>query len=120
LAAALAQPGPADPKLPTLALFEHAYSNRRMYRALCGRAGGSIVERHLHALVAGALRAYLEPHAAAAGARVSVDAMAEFFTSALLGMLTWWVGQDFPHGPGHMASLYGQLAIPGIRAATGR
>jgi AcrR family transcriptional regulator len=110
--------GPSDPRLPTLALFEHAYHNRRMYRALCGRAGGSIVERHLHALVAGALRAHLESRVAAAGARVPADAMAEFYTSALLGMLTWWVGQDFPHGPDHIASLYGQLAIPGIQAAT--
>ena len=107
-----------DPRAPTLALFEHAYRNRRMYRALCGRSGGAIVQRHLHALVAGALRAHLQPHVAAAGSRVPADAMAEFYTSALLGMLVWWVGQDFPHGPDHIASLYGQLAIPGIRAAT--
>jgi AcrR family transcriptional regulator len=111
-------PEPLDPRVPTIGLFEHAYRNRRMYRALCGRTGGAIVSRHLHTLVAAALRAHLEPHVAAAGSPVPADAMAEFYTSALLGMLVWWVGQDFPHGPGHIASLYGQLAIPGIRAAT--
>jgi AcrR family transcriptional regulator len=115
LGAALAELNPADPRLPTLALFEHAYHNRRMYRALCGRAGGSIVERHLRTMIAGSLRAHLEPRA---GTRVPADAMAEFYTSALLGLLTWWVGQEFPHGPDHMASLYGQLAMPGILAAT--
>jgi AcrR family transcriptional regulator len=122
LAAALAAmtPGqaPPDPRVPTIVLFDHAYRNRRMYRALCGRPGGTIVERHLHTLIADALRTHLEPHLAAAGSPVPADAMAEFYTSAMLGLLVWWVGQDFPHGPDHIAALYGQLAIPGIQSAT--
>jgi len=120
LAAMTSGETPPDPRMPASVLFEHAYRNRRMYRALCGRPGGTIVERHLHALVAGALRTHLAPHLAAAGSPVSADAMAEFYTSAMLGLLVWWVGQGFPRGPDHIAALYGTLAIPGIRSATKR
>lgn len=63
-------------------------------------------------------RASLEPRLAAVVPGTSADAMAEFYTSALLGMLAWWVGQDFPCAPDQIASIYGRLAIPGIQAAT--
>jgi AcrR family transcriptional regulator len=76
---------PADPRRPTLVLFEHAYRHRRVYQALCGRDGGTVVVRHLHTLIATALRAHLEPHLAAAGSPIPAEAMAEFHTSALLG-----------------------------------
>src|SRR5258705_12452313 len=42
---------PPDPRRPTIVLFEHAYHNRRIYQALCGRNGGTVVQRHLHTLI---------------------------------------------------------------------
>jgi AcrR family transcriptional regulator len=124
LAAALAAmaPGeaPPDPRVPSIVLFDHAYRHRRMFRALCGRPGGTIVERHLHTLIADALRTHLAPHLEAADSPVPADAMAEFYTSAMLGLLGWWVSQDFPYGPDRIAAMYGKMAIPGIRAGTTR
>ena len=110
---------PRDPTQPSIVVFAHAYRHRRIYRALCGRHGGSIVHRHLHTLVATALRAHLAPHLAAGGSSIPADAVAEFYTSGLLGILTWWVDQDFPHGPVHIAQMYGTMANPGIMAVIG-
>jgi AcrR family transcriptional regulator len=110
---------PRDPAQPSLVVFAHAYRHRRIYRALCGHRGGNIVHRHLHALVAAALRAHLAPHLAASGSPIPADAIAEFYTSGLLGILTWWVGQGFPHGPVHIAQMYGAMANPGIVAVIG-
>jgi AcrR family transcriptional regulator len=107
LAAALASRPPESP-LPASAVFEHAYRHRQVYRAMCGRPGGTIVQRHLHTMIATALRTHLAP---ANGSGVPVEAAAEFYASALLGLLTWWVGQDFPTSPKHIARLYGQLAL---------
>jgi AcrR family transcriptional regulator len=101
---------------PSIALFRHAYRNRPIYRALCGRPGGTVVQRHLHAIVTAALRAHLQPQLAAAGSRIPVEAMAEFHASALIGLLIWWVGRDFTGGPDAIADLYGALAGPGILA----
>lgn len=102
----------------SIVISAHAYQNRRIYRALCGRQGGTIVHRHLHGLVAGALRAHLAPHLATSGSPIPADAIAEFYTSALLGILTWWIDQGFAHGPDHVAQIFGALANPGLLAAT--
>ena len=112
-------PGAAapDPRRPALVLFDHAYRHRRVYQALCGRNGGGVVQRHLHALVADALRTHLRPQLAKAGSPIPAEAMAEFYTSGLLGLLTWWIGQDFHNGPNYIAELYAAMASPGITAA---
>jgi AcrR family transcriptional regulator len=111
---------PPDPGQPSIVVFTHAYQHRRVYQALFGRRGGTIAYGHLHALIAGAVRAHLAPHLTAAGSPIPPDAAAEFYTSALLGILTWWINQDFPHGPDHIARTYGAMANPGILAAIGR
>src|SRR5262245_47433680 len=41
----------ADPARPAAALFAHAHRNRRVYQALCGRQGGTVVHQHLHRLL---------------------------------------------------------------------
>jgi AcrR family transcriptional regulator len=115
------QPGaPLDPTSPVGAVFDHAYRHRRIYQAMCGRQGGSVVHRHLHRLIAGLLREHLQPHLAAAGSDLPVDVVAEFATSAALGLLIWWVNHDYPHKPARLAEMYQRLAAPGILAALGR
>jgi AcrR family transcriptional regulator len=110
---------PHDPAQPSIVVFAHAYRHRRIYRALCGRHGGNIVYGHLHTLLAATLRTHLAPHLAASGSPIPAEAMAEFYTSGLLGILTWWVNQGFPHGPAHVAQMFGAMANPGIVAAIG-
>jgi AcrR family transcriptional regulator len=108
-----------SPTSPVGALFEHAYQRRAVFRALCGRQGGDIVSRHLRHLVGDLLREHLRPHLAAAGSDLPVDVVAEFYTSAALGLLTWWVDHDFRHGPGQLAHMYQRLAAPGLLTALG-
>jgi AcrR family transcriptional regulator len=115
--AATAPDGPMSPTSPIGALFDHAYQRRAVYRALCGRQGGDIVYRHLRHLIGGLLRDHLRPHLSAAGSDLPVDIVAEFYTSAALGLLTWWVDHDFRHGPVALAHMYQRLAAPGILAA---
>jgi len=111
---------PPSPTSPIGALFAHAYQRRAVYRALCGRQGGDIVYRHLRHLLGDLLREHLRPHLAAAGSDLPVDVVAEFYTSAALGLLSWWVDHDFRPGPARLAHIYQRLAAPGILAALGR
>jgi AcrR family transcriptional regulator len=123
LGADLAATVPGEPPTPTGpvgALFAHAYQRRAVYRALCGRQGGDIVYRHLRRLIGGLLREHLRPQLAAAGSDLPVDVVAEFYTSAALGLLTWWVDHDFRPGPARLADAYQRLAAPGLRAALDR
>jgi AcrR family transcriptional regulator len=113
------QPGgaPSDAARPALAVFAHAYRHRRVYQALCGKRGGNLVHRHLHRLIGGLLREHLRPHLEAAGSDLPVDVVAEYFTSAALGLLIWWVDHDFRYGPDRLGSMYQRLAESGMRAA---
>lgn len=114
---------PGDPLVrpdrPAAVVFEHAYRNQRVYRALCGRAGGSLVYRHLHRTIGGILREHLRPHLAAAGSKVPADVVAEFYASGVLGLLVWWIDQGFPHDAAWLSGLARTLAVPGVRAALG-
>jgi AcrR family transcriptional regulator len=105
---------PADPTRPVGIIFEHADAHREVYRAVCGRRrGGNVAGRHLHDLIAGLLR----EHLGGVGTRLPVEIVAEYHASALLGVLVWWVEQDFPYGPAEMSRMCQELTAPGVMAS---
>ncbi len=97
---------PLHPGRPAELIFSHAHRNRRVYQALCGRQGGQAVQRHLHRMVRDLLRDAIAP----ADPALPVELVAEFHTSATLGLLLWWIDQDFAHGPEWLAAAYRSLA----------
>jgi AcrR family transcriptional regulator len=106
----IAATGPVDVALPAALLFEHAYRNQRVYRAMCGRQGGELVQRHLRRLIGDVLRKRLGPQFQQVGAEVPADVAAEFYTSAALGLLVWWIDKDFCGDHVWMTGLYRKLA----------
>jgi len=102
-----------DVTLPAALLFEHAYRNQRVYRALCGRQGGAVVQRYLRRLIGDLLRKHLRPQFTRAGTGVPADVAAEFYTSAALGLLVWWIDHEFCNGPTWLTATYRTLAAPG-------
>jgi AcrR family transcriptional regulator len=102
---------PIDVALPAALLFEHAYRNQRVYRALCGHQGGAVVQRHLRALIGDLLRKHLRPEFSVRDTDVPADIAAEFYTSAALGLLVWWIAHDFCNGPTWLATTYRALAV---------
>ena len=115
---AIAPGVPANPARPAEIIYEHAYHNRRVYRALCGRQGGTVVQRYLHRLVVDLLRDQLRTYLTSA--ELPAELVAEFYTSATLGLLVWWIDQDFPHDPAWLAGACHKLAMPGLLAAVGQ
>lgn len=108
---------PSDPANPASVLFAHAYQHRRVYQALCGKQGGNIVHRYLHRLIGELLREHLRPHLSPAGSDLPADAVAEFYSSATIGLLTWWIDQGFRDGPARITAVHHRLATPGVMAA---
>ena len=106
----LGRASPPDPAAVVAAVFAHSYRHRDVYRALCGRQGGSVVYGHLHRLIGGLLSDQLRPHLKATGSDLPVDVAAEFYTSAALGLLTWSVDHDHPYRPAELAAMYRTLA----------
>ncbi len=106
----IAATDPVDVALPAALLFEHAYRNQRMYRAMCGRQGGALVQRHLRRLIGDVLRKRMRPQFQQVG-EVPADVAAEFYTSAALGLLVWWIDKDFCGDDVWMTGLYRKLAV---------
>lgn len=100
----LASVDAADPATVAAAVFAHAYGNRRVYQAMCGKRGGTMVHGHLHRLITDLL---------------GKDLAAEFYAGALLGMLAWWVDHDFRHGPTKLADMYRALSSQGAKRSVG-
>jgi AcrR family transcriptional regulator len=103
---------PPDPGRPVGVIFEHAYRNRLVYQAVCGRRGDNLISRHLHDLVVGLLR----EHLSTVGTRLPAEVVAEYHANALLGVLVWWVRQDFPYGPAEIARMSQELTAAGVMA----
>jgi AcrR family transcriptional regulator len=104
----------ADPAVPAEAVFRFAYGRQPAFRALCGKRGGEVVQRHLRRLLAELLTAHLRLDAVAPP--VPADLVAEFCTSATLGLLGWAIDNDFPHDADWLAGTYRRLAEPGLTA----
>lgn len=117
LRAAVATVSPADTARPAELLYRHAFEHRRVYRALCGRQGGNVVQRHLHRMVTDVLREHLAAPLAAAGCTLPADLVATHYTETTLGLLGWWVDHDFCHDPDWLVRAWRTLALPGLRAA---
>jgi AcrR family transcriptional regulator len=111
----LAEMPAGPPTDPLGSVFEHAYRNREVYRAACGRRGENVLSRQLHPL----LVELLTEHLSTVGTRMPVPVMAEYHASALTGLVVWWVREDFPYGPEHMAGMCRDLTVPGVIASLG-
>jgi AcrR family transcriptional regulator len=108
--------GPPGPARPVGVIFGHADRHREVYRAVCGRPGGTVATRHLHDVIVTLLRGHL----GGVGTRLPVDLVAEYHASALLGVLVWWVRQDFPYGAAEMSRMCQELTAPGVMASLSR
>jgi len=106
---------PPDSRRPVGVIFQHAYRNRPVYQALCGRRGGTMISRHLHDLIVG----LLHEHLSAVGSRLPAEVVAEYHANALLGVLVWWVRQDFPYPPAEIAEMSQELTAAGVMATVG-
>ncbi len=106
---------PDRPTDPLNSVFEHAYANREVYRAACGRRGETVLGRHLRPM----LIELLTEHLTSVGTRMPVEVMAEYHAGALTAVVVWWVREDFPYGPEHMAGMCRDLTAPGVVAGLG-
>ena len=107
-----------DPAQLSRAVFAHAYRNQIVYKALCGKpSAGTVAQRHLHDMIGDIFHEHLRPHLDDVGNALTAVLVSEFCASALLGMLVWYVEENFAYDPTWMAQAYGTLTIPGIMAA---
>jgi hypothetical protein len=102
-------------------IFEHARENTSLYRLVLRGEGLHRVSERLHEFIITAVHAFLQLKAEEEGVRlemrVPMEVFSNYFASALIGMVTWWLENDTPYPVERMAEMFERLFLPGAREA---
>ena len=101
---------PAAASTPPRVLLDHAWDHQRVYRAICASSASGIVQRHLRRILLPVLDRFLP----SAGKSDETAIAREFYLSAVIGVLIWWVSTDFRVAPADVADEIQRLAASGL------
>lgn len=123
-AQAAAQAGPGDLSRPTLgfslAMFQHARDQHRLFQAMVGKQSQALVQQQIESVLAGLVRAELTPLAAGGAPEpIPLDAVVQYTVGAFFSLLSWWLDRKLPCSAEEMDRTFRALTLPGIRAALG-
>lgn len=103
---------PGKPSSFTLALFEHARDYKRVYRALIGSRGSSIVLHEIRRVLTELVR---KDAGVRARAGVPADLRVQFVVGALLTVLTWWLEKRPGLAPSEVDAMFRRLMTGAAR-----
>lgn len=100
----------------SLAMFQHAQSQRPLYKALAGKQGGNVALAHIQKYLSSFLRDHLKLRLSKKKKAVPPEILAHYIASSFISLLTWWLDNDPPYSAEQMNDFYRQLVQPGIEA----
>jgi len=108
---------------PVLFFFEHAAENADLYRVMLRGEGVSRAQNQVRTVIANAvgefIRQWVEKDHLVIRPSVPMDFFANYFAGSLMGILSWWLEQDMPYQPAHMALMFQRMLFPGAKGALG-
>ncbi len=99
----------------SLAMFEHAYAYREVYKALVGSQAGGLVLQYIPAMIAGLVR---DEAASALRGRskrapaVPGDLLVHFVSSVFVSVMSWWLDSEKPVAPQEIDAMFRSLVLP--------
>ena len=97
------------------ALIRHVEENRLLAKAMFGTEVWKMVWEHLHNTLVIYARKWVKHFVAAGANSVPAEITAQYLTSTLLGLITWWVNHDFPYTTDKMSAIFARLTMPGLK-----
>jgi AcrR family transcriptional regulator len=98
-------------------VFQHAAENSILYRIILKGGAASRVRHTILVFLSEAVRPYFEYDLA--GLKNSgppVKVLTNFFSTSLLGFLTWWLESEMPYPPDQASRFFSSLVFDGIQA----
>jgi len=97
-------------------VFAHAEEHRDLFRAMAGRESGAAIRRVWHKMLLDLVRQDVKAVAPrGGGGSVPTEALAQFITGALFGLLMWWFEGEVRLTGEEMNGVFRRLAIPTVK-----
>lgn len=92
--------------------FQHVQANHLLYRVLLTNPGTASVRTRVKDDLAALIGQHLRAHPASEVDKfIPQDIAAHHIAASLLALIEWWLKQDMPYPPQHMAQIYQRLII---------
>lgn len=101
------------------ALFQHAEENRQVFKALFGKQAGAVVLNHIQKALTLNLREHFQKTFPKKKPPVPPDVFLQYFVSAFLGLLVWWLDNDAAYSAAEMNEYFKKLTEPTMLAVMG-
>lgn len=99
-------------------LLSHAHAHREVIPAMLGKPGGAVIQHVLRKLLTDLMREEVRAVSSEKGpASVPAEAIVEFLSNGLFGLLVWWLNGRMRISVNEMNDLFRQLAIPALKAS---
>jgi AcrR family transcriptional regulator len=106
-----------------LLAFQHAAENADLYRVILkgegATRGSSLIRVIIEDSVMGFFKDWLAKFPDAGQPRIPLKVAASYFSTSLLGFITWWLENDMPYPPEKMKEMFIDLFFMGARQAMG-
>lgn len=99
----------------SLAMFEHAYTYREVYRTLVRSQAEGLVLQYIPAMLSGLIRDEVKSELrrrAKSGSPIPFDLFVHFIASAFVSVMSWWLDSDKPVSPGKIHAHFRSLVVP--------
>ena len=100
----------------SLSMFQHAESQRRLYKAMAGKQGGNIALTYIQKYLSGYLTDHLKQQLAKRKKGFPPEILSYHIASSFISLLTWWLDNDSTYSAEQMNDFYRQLVEPGVNS----
>jgi AcrR family transcriptional regulator len=90
-------------------IFKHAEENATLYRILLSSQGTSQVRKRVKETIAANILRSCKPLRSAQRGIIPPEAAANHIAGSMLLLIEWWLDENMPYPPHHMAKVYEQL-----------
>jgi AcrR family transcriptional regulator len=105
---------------PIVFVFQHAVENRMLYQIILRGEGSTIAASRIRKIIFDAALVFfnlqLDPGIKDALTKDQMDLIAAYFSSSLLGFLTWWLETESKYSPVEMGDYYRRFFFDGMRS----
>lgn len=101
----------------SLALFEHAYEGRVLYKALSSGQGWTIVRNHIEEMLVQFMKEEARPlFRKKSSSDIPFEVFIYYLGSTFMSVMTWWLNHRNPLSPKEINALFRDLVVPTLAA----